>query len=120
MISTTIVIVGVAAPATAVVVVVLLAAIWLGVVTWGPALVVSARAANLLDMCGHRRLIGLRHHHGTPCVHVHVHIRKASEVGCSGELLLIGIILRLLLHAHPHHLGLHLLEHGLVVRVIHV
>jgi hypothetical protein len=42
VISATIVIVGVAAPTTAVAVVVLLAAIWLGVVTWGPALVVSA------------------------------------------------------------------------------
>jgi hypothetical protein len=120
VVSTAIVIVGVAAPTASVAVVILLATIWLGVVTRG-TLVVSTRAANLLDMLGHRRLILLRHQNGSTCVHVHVHVRIACEVGCTSELLLSGIIWRLLLHTHPHHrVLLLLLEHGLSIRVIHI
>jgi len=119
VVSTTIVIVGVAAPTASVTVVILLATIWLGVVTRG-TLVVSTRPANLLDMLGHRWLILLRHHHGSTCVHVHVHVRIACEVGCTSELLLSGIVWRLLLHTHPHHRVLLLLEHGLSIRVIHI
>ncbi len=85
------------------------------------ALVVSTGAANLLLILrnGHLWLEGVSHHHGSALVHVHVGIVARVVRRTSDKLLLLrGIILSRLRHAHPHHMRL--LEHSLSVGVAHV
>ena len=71
------------------------------------SLVVSIGAANLLLILrnGHLWLEGVSHHHGSALVHVHVGVVARVVRRTSDKLLLLrGIILSRLRHAHPHHM----------------
>lgn len=110
----------VAAVSTSAVVVTLLSTIGsLGVGT--RAAVSVLRATHSLELIGHLRLIGLRHHHGRCAIHRHEGVSAVEPSGAgSGELSRIVLLLRHS-HAHvllvPHHL---LLKHRNVGGVIHV